>query len=111
MKHHDAASNTAAIRWQHQAMSIYLQDSWKWVCLKTVLDPETSLTTDSQLRAKGERNKEWKEPALIGLCNSLFTYANCSTLPKLSSGNVGFPVPLAKYSVIVNDNALSIKTG
>lgn len=65
--------------------------------------------TVSHLRAEGSKTQGSKEPSLAGLCNSLSTYPNCSVLPKFSSGNEGFPVPLAKYPVLVSDNVLSIK--
>lgn len=79
--------------------------------LEKPLGPETSLTSDSHPRAQGNKTQGSNETSLAGLCNSLFTSASCLILPKLSSGNESFPVliSLAKHSVLVSDNVLSIK--
>lgn len=75
--------------------------------------PETKIfTVGSHLEAEGRKTPGCKELSLVGLCNLLLlTYDNYSSLPKLSSGNEGFPVPLAKQSALASDNVFSIKFG
>lgn len=75
--------------------------------------PEANIfTADSHLKAQGRKTQGCKELSLVGLCNLLLlTYDNYSSLPKLSSGNEGFPIPLAKHSELVNGNVFSIKFG